>query len=204
MAFNIGTIQRQLSTLIEEFKRSRNTWEEINSHAFPTANKLSNAIIQLRYVDETEYWHPLLIMEFPNITQKFELKMQVIVKRHNDQLLDLVEKMGKQYNKMQNQYRDLCGICRQTKGVHGEEFLYKQAIYKTCSLDSFRNRMRAILDMYSREVETKKSLVSNEKGFLSIKSRDEGMVLLSMWINQPGLIISTLQEWEDICTTEMN
>lgn len=49
MAYNIGTIQRQLSTLLEEFKRSRNTWDEINSHAFPIANKLSNTIIQSRF-----------------------------------------------------------------------------------------------------------------------------------------------------------
>lgn len=49
MAYNIGTIQRQLSSLIEDFKRTRNTWDEINSHAFPTANKLSNSIIQSRF-----------------------------------------------------------------------------------------------------------------------------------------------------------
>lgn len=49
MAYNIGTIQRQLSSLIEDFKRTRNTWDEINSHTFPTANKLSNSIIQSRF-----------------------------------------------------------------------------------------------------------------------------------------------------------
>lgn len=49
MAYNIGTIQRQLSSLIEDFKHTRNTWDEINSHAFPTANKLSNSIIQSRF-----------------------------------------------------------------------------------------------------------------------------------------------------------
>lgn len=64
--------------------------------------------------------------------------------------------------------------------------------------------MKAILDMYSKEIDTKRSLVSDAKGFLSITSRDEGMVLLSMWINQPNLITFTLQEWDDICTTEMN
>lgn len=64
--------------------------------------------------------------------------------------------------------------------------------------------MKAILDMYSKEIDTKRSLVSDTKGFLSITSRDEGMVLLSMWINQPNLITFTLQEWDDICTTEMN
>lgn len=32
-------------------------------------------------------------------------------------------------------------MCRQAKGVHGEEFICKKAVYKTCSLDSYRNRM---------------------------------------------------------------
>jgi hypothetical protein len=48
MALNIGTIQRRLSALIEEFKRARDTWEEINSHAFPVANTLTNSVIQSR------------------------------------------------------------------------------------------------------------------------------------------------------------
>ncbi|KAI9267414.1 hypothetical protein BY458DRAFT_196929 [Sporodiniella umbellata] len=130
--------------------------------------------------------------------------MQVIVKRHNSQLLDLIEKMEKQLNKMQNQYKDLCDIYRQAKGVHGEDFLYTKAIYKTCTLHSFRDRMKAILNMYIQEVETKKSLVSNRKGFSNIKSRDEGITLLSIWINQPSLITPILQEWDDICATEMN
>lgn len=50
MAHNIGTIQRRLSTLIEEFKRARYTWEELNSHAFPLANTLTNSVIQSRLV----------------------------------------------------------------------------------------------------------------------------------------------------------
>lgn len=49
MAQNIGTLQRKLNTLIEEFKRARNTWDEINSHSFPAANTLTNLVIQSRY-----------------------------------------------------------------------------------------------------------------------------------------------------------
>jgi hypothetical protein len=48
MAHNIGTLQRKLATIIEEFKRSRITWEELNSHAFPHANTLTNSVIQSR------------------------------------------------------------------------------------------------------------------------------------------------------------
>jgi hypothetical protein len=48
MAHNIGTLQRRLVTLIEEFKRARDTWEELNSHAFPLANTLTNSVLQSR------------------------------------------------------------------------------------------------------------------------------------------------------------
>ncbi|CAO3655553.1 unnamed protein product [Mucor hiemalis] len=77
MAHNIGTLQRQLTTLIEEFKRTRDTWEEINGHAFPLANTLTNSVLQSRYVDEPQYWHPALTMMFPDLIQKYDLKCSV-------------------------------------------------------------------------------------------------------------------------------
>ncbi|CEG71972.1 hypothetical protein RMATCC62417_07609 [Rhizopus microsporus] len=203
MAYNIGTIQRQLSSLIEDFKRTRNTWDEINSHAFPTANKLSNSIIQSRYADESEYWHPLLTFEFQNIIQQYEYKMQTIIKKQHDQLVDLVQKMEKQHSKMQNQFKDLYSICLQVKKVHGDEFLKTKSIYKTCPLDTYRKRMKELVEMYSKELETKKRLVSDQ-GFASIQSKDEAMVLLSIWINQPSIVMSIIEEWDDLCTVEMD
>jgi hypothetical protein len=62
--------------------------------------------------------------------------------------------------------------------------------------------MRSILEMYSNELETKRSCTSL-KGFQSIKSREEGVVLLSVWINQPSIVKSVIEDWQDICTTEM-
>lgn len=41
-------------------------------------------------------------------------------------------------------------------------------------------------------------------GIRNILTREEGVVMLSIWINQPSLIKSTLDEWDDICMTEMN
>lgn len=61
--------------------------------------------------------------------------------------------------------------------------------------------MQILVNMYSLELETKRSLVSN--GIKNILTREEGVVLLSIWINQPSLVKSSLQEWVDICTTEM-
>jgi hypothetical protein len=58
------------------------------------------------------------------------------------------------------------------------------------------------MDMYANELETKRSCISL-KGFTSIMTREEGVVLLSVWINQPSIVKSAIQDWEDICTTEM-
>jgi hypothetical protein len=63
--------------------------------------------------------------------------------------------------------------------------------------------MKILIEMYLNELNTKKSLLTNEKGIKSINTREEGVVILSIWINQPSIVKSTLQEWDDICTTEM-
>ncbi|KAI7899837.1 uncharacterized protein BX663DRAFT_519667 [Cokeromyces recurvatus] len=202
MSNNIGTIQRRLGTIIEEFKRARNTWEEINSHAFPYANELTNSVIQSRYVDEQQYWHPSLTLNFPNIIEKFDHKMNIIIETQNQKLIDLVEKMAKQHNKMQNQLRDLYTVYDNVKKMNGDQFVNSQPIFQTCPLITYLNRMQTIIDMYKKELNTKNSCISS-KGFKSVLSREEGVVLLSVWINQPHLIKSTIQEWDDICKTEI-
>lgn len=63
-------------------------------------------------------------------------------------------------------------------------------------------RLENITNMYTQELKTKQSLVSST-GFTSILTREEGVVLLSIWINQPSIVKSTLEDWDDICSTEM-
>lgn len=57
--------------------------------------------------------------------------------------------------------------------------------------------------MYGNELNTKKGLFGQEKGIMNITNREEGVVILSIWINQPSLVKSIIQEWDDICTTEI-
>lgn len=73
---------------------------------------------------------------------------------------------------------------------------------RTQLTDILVERMKKIVEMYSLELNTKRSLVSG--GIRNILTREEGVVMLSIWINQPSLIKSTLDEWDDICMTEMN
>ena len=63
--------------------------------------------------------------------------------------------------------------------------------------------MKPILEMYQQELETKQSLTKEQDGIPSVLTREEAVVLLSIWINQPSLITSALKEWDDICSTEM-
>lgn len=76
-------------------------------------------------------------MEFPNIVQKFDTKIQLLIEKQNAILIDLVEKMAKQYTKMQNQYKELLTVYERTKDSHGIDFVTKQAIYQTCPLKTF-------------------------------------------------------------------
>ncbi|KAL9550149.1 hypothetical protein MBANPS3_004855 [Mucor bainieri] len=228
MAHNSGTLQRKLSTLIEELKRARTTWDEINAHAFPAANTLTNLVIQSRYVDDTQYWHPQLTMEFPNIIQKFDAKMQVRIQQQNAVLADLVEKMAKQHSKMQNIHRELTTVYERTRDLHGAACVDQQAVFLTCPLKTYGKRKQracqlavgqdmdisylvsrlverigTITDMFQGELNTKRSMVSAATGFASLTTREEGVVLMSVWINQPSIVSSTLQDWDDICSTEM-
>jgi gamma-glutamyl-gamma-aminobutyrate hydrolase PuuD len=50
MAHQRGTLQRKLSSLIQDFKHTRDSWEEINSHTVTTANALTNAVLQSKCV----------------------------------------------------------------------------------------------------------------------------------------------------------
>lgn len=62
------------------------------------------------------------------------------------------------------------------------------------------NRMKTIISMYDKELVSKKSCL---KGFKDIQTREEGVVLLSIWIQQPNISQSVLEEWEEICTMEI-
>ncbi|OBZ84677.1 hypothetical protein A0J61_07272 [Choanephora cucurbitarum] len=201
----VATLQRQLITLFEDVKRAQASWDEINSHAFPVANSLTNSIIQSKYVDEPQYWHPQLTLTLPNIIQAFDRKMQKIIKQQHTKLNDLVEKLAKQYIKMKRYNQDLHTIYDRAQAMHGADFVSSQPIFQTCPLITFVDRIDAIVNMYAKELETKRSLLHTEdKGFLQILSREEGVVLLSIWINQPSILQSVLQEWQDMCAIEMS
>ncbi|KAI8335622.1 hypothetical protein BD560DRAFT_440537 [Blakeslea trispora] len=195
----VGSLQRQLVTVLEDFKRAQATWEEINSHAFPTANALANAVIQHKYVDEPQYWHPQLTLSLPNLIQAFDQKMEKIVEQHATKLSDLLDKLAKQYDKMKRLDQDLSVLVDQTEKRHGSDMLV-QPIFQTWSLTTLTQHIHTITEMYTKELETKRSLL---RGLREMQSREEGLVLLSIWTHQPSLSESYLQTWQDSLTTEL-
>lgn len=63
-------------------------------------------------------------------------------------------------------------------------------------------RAKQMLEMYKAEYTSKESLVS-AKGLTSCKTNDEGLVLLSIWLNQPSLRTKDLQDLDELCDIEM-
>jgi hypothetical protein len=59
-----------------------------------------------------------------------------------------------------------------------------------------------MLNMYRAEYKAKESLVSTT-GLRSCKSNDEGLVLLSLWLNQPNLRTKELKDLDELCDIEM-
>jgi hypothetical protein len=55
--------------------------------------------------------------------------------------------------------------------------------------------------MYTKELGCKRRLV--EEGFGQIKSQEEGMVMLSAWLNQPALGDHMIHEFDDVCNVEL-
>ncbi|KAL0077727.1 hypothetical protein F4703DRAFT_1237249 [Phycomyces blakesleeanus] len=202
MAHIIGTTQRRLETVLDDFKRARRYWKELNSEGFPVANKLVNAVIQSRYVDDSAYWHPVLIKAFPNVVQKYDGKMTVVIDGHSQKLENIVQKMATQQRKMQQHVQEMEAISNRTLSIGGKNLLYIP-LYKTCSLNIFVQQAKTIVSMYESELATKQSLAST-KGFRHIKHREESLTLLSIWLNQPSLIDETLIQFEDMCELEMS
>ncbi|KAI8330903.1 hypothetical protein BC941DRAFT_439876 [Chlamydoabsidia padenii] len=199
MSTHLGTLQRRVETILVEFKRSRNIWAELNAEGFPVANQLVNSVIQSRYSEDVVYWHPVLRQEFPNIIQKYEQKMKIKIKQDLARLGLIVDRMAKQQNKMVMFAREFAAIRKRAGQVLEND---QVPLFKTCPIDVFEKRTKDIVAIYSEELESKQKLV--DKGFKHVSSQDEGMGLLSVWLNQPSLNDNKIQEFDDICQVELD
>ncbi|CAO3587553.1 unnamed protein product [Absidia cylindrospora] len=199
MSTHIGTIQRRIETLLVEFKQSRNIWQELNTEGLPAASKLVNSVIQSRYSDDLAYWHPSLQQEYPNIIKKYEHKMNKLIEQDYNKVSVILERMAKQYAKMATFAQEFIAIEKRASQVLENAEL---PIFKTCPIHIFVKRTSDIVAMYGKELALKRRLV--EHGFKQISSQENGMSLLSVWLNQPTLYDHVIQEFDDICKVELD
>ncbi|CAI2182257.1 262_t:CDS:2, partial [Funneliformis geosporum] len=65
-----STIKRRLNPLLNEFKRARQIWSELNENGITTANSLMNIKLQERQIDYSIYWKEL--DNLPNLEENHE------------------------------------------------------------------------------------------------------------------------------------
>ncbi|KAI7866849.1 hypothetical protein BDF14DRAFT_787153 [Spinellus fusiger] len=202
MAHILGTTQRRLETVLEDFKRARTYWSELNAQGFPIANKLVNAVIQSKYVDDTAYWHPALVQAYPNVLSAYDRTMATVVDDLHTKLKSVVNKMAVQQKKMQQHHLEIKAL--HTKLLQtGGDVLASQPLFKTCPLSFYLHAMDRCVSMYATELTTKQSLVSPQ-GLIGIKTKDESLTLLSIWLHQPSLIEKDLQTFLQIASVELS
>ncbi|KAI9253978.1 hypothetical protein BDA99DRAFT_519512 [Phascolomyces articulosus] len=129
--------------------------------------------------------------------------MQWIIQQHHDKLSSMVQKMRKQHDKMQQQIKEIQAISTRLGELHGETYVKTVPLYKTCPMTVYVDRIAAIVGMYTSAMETVDSLLG-EKGMSHVKSREEGLTLLSTWMNHPSINECVISEFEDLLKIEIH
>ncbi|CAB4384161.1 hypothetical protein RhiirA5_497941 [Rhizophagus irregularis] len=196
-----STIKRRLKTLLSEFKRARQIWSELNDDGLEIANSLMNIKLQERKVDYSIYWKNDLD-NLPDLEENYETKnLNENYKNLSQSLRQIFEKMGIQYTKMKIQILQMESLLEESCESLGEEFTYDTPLYLTCPLETFVNKSGNILNMYTQELNLKKSIISSIE---IINERDKIMVMLSSWLNQPLINIEIIKEFEEVCEIEID
>ncbi|KAI9313227.1 hypothetical protein BX666DRAFT_1980911 [Dichotomocladium elegans] len=178
-------------------------------------------LVNKRYVDDPSYWHPGLCNEFPDIVQAYNAKMSWIIGQHLEKLWKIVQQMvrwtisfflplptsffrikKKQQDKMKQQLSELGMICKRSRDLRGEEFVEHEPLYRTCPMRIFVTRFESIVHMYEDAQKVLDSLLGPE-GFTNVKSREEGLALLSIWIHHPSIDDDAVREFEELCEIEV-
>ncbi|KAG2177555.1 hypothetical protein INT44_008067 [Umbelopsis vinacea] len=198
----LGTIRRRVQTIFFDIGRARNIWDELNSDGFTLANALVNAKIQQQYAEDTSYWHPALTHAIKDIRVSYERKMEASIMDINESLSKITTKMNTQLVKMENLVNQLKDTYKRLVDLQGKQFADTSPLYATCPMLNFVERASDVLIMYQSEYKTKMSLVSGD-GLRNCKNNDEGLVLLSAWLNQPSLRTKDLEDLDELCDIEM-
>ncbi|ORX60293.1 hypothetical protein DM01DRAFT_1404593 [Hesseltinella vesiculosa] len=197
MASYARTFQRRVETVFEEFKRSRKIWDELNAEGFTTGSRLINAVIERQYADDMGYWHPVLRQSFPQLIPTYEEKMTSIIQQEQDKLNGTLDRLTKQYTKMTTFLKELMAIDKRMQDLLQDP---GRALFKTCPVQFYVKQVSQIVTMYEQELASKRRIV---EGMVDIDSQQQGMAVMSMWLNQSHLQIDTIRQFEEICDVEI-
>nr|CAG8445948.1 9625_t:CDS:2 [Entrophospora candida]CAG8451555.1 1000_t:CDS:2 [Entrophospora candida] len=182
-----STIKRRLETFLNEFKRLRKNWDELNDECLTLANSFFNTKLQEQNTDYPEYWIEEF-EEFLNLKENYEKKMSKKVSELWNSLKLIFDKMIAQYTKMKIQILQMESLLEESCESLGEEFTYDTSLYLTCPLEIFE------LDLKQKII-----LMNNE----IVVDREKAMIILSSWINQPLIDDWAIKEFENICDVEI-
>ncbi|CAH1756851.1 12409_t:CDS:2 [Entrophospora sp. SA101] len=195
-----STIKRRLETFLNEFKRLRKNWDELNDECLTLANSFFNTKLQEQNADYPEYWIEEF-EEFLNLKENYEKKMSKKVTELWNSLKLIFDKMIAQYTKMKIQILQMESLLEESCESLGEEFTYDTSLYLTCPLEIFVNRSITIFEMYTKELDLKQKIILTNNEI--VVDREKAMIILSSWINQPFIDDWAIKEFENICDVEI-
>ncbi|CAG8535039.1 24926_t:CDS:2 [Dentiscutata erythropus] len=131
----LSTLKRMLVTFLEEFKRARQSWNDLNDEGFTLANTLVNTKLQERITNNPSDCSPesndfICLNDDHNILDD---KVAIL----KESLQQIVEKMAKQLTKMKMQILQMEFLLEEACESMGEEFVYNNLLYLSCSLETF-------------------------------------------------------------------
>ncbi|CAG8471243.1 4116_t:CDS:2 [Acaulospora morrowiae] len=196
---HVSTLKRRLKTLITEFERARHIWFELNDNGFT----LANSLVKLRLQERKVEFPTCLISELDDSLDSMEEHGEENSNENtfslSQSLQQVLEKMASQYAKMKMQILQIEFLLEEASESLGDEFVYNTPVYLTCTLETFVHHFVNIFNMFTQEIDLKNKIFSS----LQDANREQAIVLLSTWLNQPYINDDKIKEFESICELEL-
>ncbi|RIB03151.1 hypothetical protein C2G38_2225931 [Gigaspora rosea] len=194
----LSTLKRRLVTFLEEFKRARQSWNDLNDEGLTLANTLVNTKLQERLTENpsdcsSKSNNFIRLNDDHNILDDKVVTLKELLQQ-------IIERMAKQLTKMKMQILQMEFLLEEACESMGEEFVYNNPLYLSCSLETFVEFSVIIFNMFTQEMDLKQKLILSLELELE---KQQFMVILSTWLNQPYIDFDKIIEFENICEVEI-
>ncbi|CAG8717764.1 20532_t:CDS:2, partial [Dentiscutata erythropus] len=140
-----------LVTFLEEFKRARQSWNDLNDEGLTLANTLVNTKLQERLTDNPSDCSPESNDFIRSNDDHDILDDKVATLRESFQ--QIVEKMAKQLTKMKMQILQMEFLLEEACESMGEEFVYNNPLYLSFEFSVI------IFNMFIQEMDLKQKII---------------------------------------------